>query len=675
MRKHLRQIGGYVIIGIVAASLFAAQYMASQREYQAAKRHFFHDGETNAKREVLKLETAFRSIYENIRTISRLPSVTKIDRHGTNLDADDRTTIQQIYNNLATNISISEVYVVPVDFDPSRTDPVTGKPEEPIVMFDELIVHGGKFSNSEDPFSAAAAATGPQETLLAELEIYEYRQLVKHQQWLKQHYPTLSSISALDVPMISGEEVITCDNTHYARTFNDADRSGLMLSVPFYGPDGVLKGTVTAIILSNALRNLLPPKNYALTNETHNFVTRADPDGQEKHSAKWVARGEPDPDLIFSSVVELNAFDPRSKWLMWAGTPNSTYFDSADVRRIWIFEVGGYVGIVLLVICFLFLQMSASARTKVQRAEETVAEVQRAHAKTVEAEQQARQMAQQLQNTNEDMVKLNRELEGNMQQLADTQDELVRKGKLAQMGVLTAKVAQEMRNPLGAARASAYTVKRQLENLDVDLSRPLDRISHSIGRCEKIITELLDFTRADKLRREIVNFDDWVLVNLRDQVEKLPAAVRVECSMEFSEHNVSIDTDRMLRVLINMLSNASEAMVGKDGRPEDMTVQSPLINISTQVTSRGVELKVTDNGPGMDEAQLGKIFEPLYSTKKIGVGLGVPAMQQILQQHGGGLEYESQPGNGTTATAWFPIELADAPPVSRESVPEKFQVA
>ncbi|NNE21526.1 MAG: HAMP domain-containing histidine kinase [Rhizobiales bacterium] len=675
MRKNLRPIVGYVIIGIVAASLFAAQYLASQREYQAARRHFVHDGETNAKREVLKLETAFRSIHENIRTISRLPSVTKIDRHGTNLDADDRMTIQQIYNNLATSVSISEIYVVPVDFDPSRTDPVTGKPEEPIVMFDELIVQGGKFSKAEDPFSAAATATGPQEPELAELEIYEYRQLVKHQQWLKQQYPTLSSISGLDAPMISGEEVITCDNTHYARTFDDADRSGLMLSVPFYGPDGVLKGSVTAIILSNALRNLLPSKNYALLNSTYNFVTRAHPDGQEKHSAKWVARGEPDPELIFSAVVELNAFDPRSKWLMWAGTPNSTYFDSVDISRIWIFEVGGYVGIVLLSICFLFLQMSASARSKALRAQETVAEVQRAHAKTVEAEQQARQMAQQLQNTNQDMVNLNRELEGNMQQLADTQDELIRKGKLAQMGQLTARVAREMRNPLGAARASAYTVKRQLETLDVDLSTPLDRINHSIGHCEKIITELMEFTRADNLRREIVNFDDWVLVNLRDLAEKLPAAVRVECSMEFFEHNVTIDTNRMSRVLTNMLNNASEAMAGKDGRPEEMTVQSPLIKISTQLTSRGVELKVTDNGPGMDEAQLQRIFEPLYSTKKFGVGLGVPAMQQILQQHGGGLEYESHPGKGTTATAWFPIDEADTPQVDCKSVPEEFQVA
>ena len=329
-------------------------------------------------------------------------------------------------------------------------------------------------------------------------------------------------------------------------------------------------------------------------------------------------------------------------------------------------SIGGFLAVIFLFAGFLFIR-SARARQQSNLASAIADEARKSEA-------EAREMAEQLTKVNEEVGQLNRSLEANFKQLSDAQDELVRNSRLAQMGQLTATVAHEIRNPLGAVRSSAFLIKRQLEKLDIDLSRPLGRIDNGIARCDKIITELLDFTRVDELRRETLNFDDWVLNAVKEQSEQLPEVVRIECELALDELEVEIDGDRMLRVLANMLSNASQAMVGKSGDPKDTVTENPLIRISSHKTDRGIELKVTDNGPGMDAETLGKISEPLYSTKGFGIGLGVPAMQKALQQHGGDLEYESEIGKGATAIAWFPLEFEGQGDTGYVHVPDKFKI-
>jgi signal transduction histidine kinase len=117
----------------------------------------------------------------------------------------------------------------------------------------------------------------------------------------------------------------------------------------------------------------------------------------------------------------------------------------------------------------------------------------------------------------------------------------------------------------------------------------------------------------------------------------------------------AIDPERMSRSLINLISNASEALVGKgdelSGDPEFV----PNIKIKSHRTGRGVEIVVTDNGPGISSENLLKIREPLFTTKSFGTGLGLPAVEKILEQHDGGLEITSKLGEGACFTAWFPI--------------------
>jgi diguanylate cyclase (GGDEF)-like protein len=373
---------GHGLILATGLGLALAVKVNATHELANAQAHYVQASHAETTAAARTVELALRTIYENTRTLTFIPSVRKIDRHATNLDAEGREAIQQLYNNLASGISVSEVYVVPVDIDPFRIDPVTGKGEEPIIMFDQLIVAAGRFAGELNPFAAEAGTKYAPD--VPEEEIYEYVQFQEQMAWLSAHYPDIGSFDGLKAPMISGPEVITCDNTEYVLTRLDADRMGVLFSVPFFGLDGKLRGAVSAIIRSNALRALLPSPNYALVNTTYGYATRASEPGQARVSADPVAAGKPDPNLIYSEAVPLAGNDPRSQWALWAGLPDSVFFNGAEARAARAVEFGGYTVAALLtialIVCWalvrrnLLLVQSAGHRLE-QRVAERTAEI------------------------------------------------------------------------------------------------------------------------------------------------------------------------------------------------------------------------------------------------------------------------------------------------------------
>jgi signal transduction histidine kinase len=240
-------------------------------------------------------------------------------------------------------------------------------------------------------------------------------------------------------------------------------------------------------------------------------------------------------------------------------------------------------------------------------------------------------------------------------ELATAQVTLLRQSKLTQLGQLTATVAHELRNPLGAVRTSAFLIERKYLPSNPEMSASLERIKSGVMRCDTIITQLLDFARNTPPSKKSANLDDWLESVLMEQDETLPYNIDLTCVLGLAGQTVEFDGDRLRRVIINLVSNASEAMVGKQGTPLAKMTINPSINVSTLLTSRGVEIRVQDNGPGMTQVILDKIFEPLFSTKSFGTGLGLPAVQRIMEQHGGGLDVTSVEGQGSTFIAWLPL--------------------
>jgi len=227
--------------------------------------------------------------------------------------------------------------------------------------------------------------------------------------------------------------------------------------------------------------------------------------------------------------------------------------------------------------------------------------------------------------------------------------ELMKKERLSVLGQLTATVADELRNPLSAIRNTLFTMREIAIDSGIALDRPIARIQRSIARCDRIIGDLLEYTRAPELSRAAVGFDDWlrdVLVDL-----SLPATVALVEELDAGEAIVPIDVERIRRVVINLIDNAVQALGEAEPRAGINT-----ITVHSAVFAGCLELTVGDNGPGIPPENIARIFEPLFSTKSFGTGLGLATAKQMVDQHGGAIGVDSEVGVGTTITIRLPLE-------------------
>jgi signal transduction histidine kinase len=241
-------------------------------------------------------------------------------------------------------------------------------------------------------------------------------------------------------------------------------------------------------------------------------------------------------------------------------------------------------------------------------------------------------------------------------ELSVAHEEILRKTRMAQLGSLTATVAHELRNPLSAVRIAAFLVRKRLAEQNFNVAGPLERIDNGVVRCDNVISQLLDYSRTGSVQKSEIDLDSWLADTVNETAQSLPPMVEIECTLGLDGRKLNFDPDRMQRVVINLISNASEAMVGRGDTLVETNGKVPRICIQSKMSPRGVEFVVVDNGPGIKPENITKILEPLFTTKNFGTGLGLPAVQNILLQHGGGLEIASREGEGASFTAWFPVE-------------------
>jgi PAS domain S-box-containing protein len=247
------------------------------------------------------------------------------------------------------------------------------------------------------------------------------------------------------------------------------------------------------------------------------------------------------------------------------------------------------------------------------------------------------------------------ELRQALDQAKEAMDKLSRQERLAALGQVAGTVSHELRNPLAAIRNSMALIRQLTADKGLGVERAVDRVERNIGRCNGIISDLLEFTRKRDLNRTATAIDGW----LAEMLDEHAVAERVAVLRDLSSSGVvALDRDRFRQVMVNLLDNAAQAMTISGWSPTD---GRPLtIVVKTEVAGPHVRLSVTDNGPGISTENLAKIFEPLFTTKVSGVGLGLPTVRTIVEQHGGTIDVESTVDAGTTFVVWLPRQSGDA---------------
>jgi PAS domain S-box-containing protein len=234
-------------------------------------------------------------------------------------------------------------------------------------------------------------------------------------------------------------------------------------------------------------------------------------------------------------------------------------------------------------------------------------------------------------------------------ELKDAQEELIRKEKLATLGELAGSVAHELRNPLGVLANVVYFLKMTLPDADDKTKEYLDILSRQVRKSGKIVSDLLDFSRTrltETTEREKVIVSTLVTRVLAEH--PLPDSIDVSTQIDTDLPPVWVNPQQIEQVLTNLVTNACQAML--DGGE---------LTISATTQEDEVAISVRDTGCGISLENLTKLFEPLFTTKAKGFGLGLAVSRNLLQTNGGHIEVESKEGEGTIFTVTLPTQLKD----------------
>jgi PAS domain S-box-containing protein len=222
------------------------------------------------------------------------------------------------------------------------------------------------------------------------------------------------------------------------------------------------------------------------------------------------------------------------------------------------------------------------------------------------------------------------------------QEDLLRNEKLTALGMLTSKVSHEIRNPLGTINSSLYIIKERLKEGDYGTLNAIERGFRAVSRCDGIIEEMMDFTRTKVLEKRAVNVTNWLEKLINDMV--FPKEVTIEKKIT-KGLAAPIDVLRLHKCISNIIENSLEAMGGD---------KSGEITLSARKYDDNLEIRITDSGCGISRKEQKKAFDPLYSTKKNGIGMGLPVSKKVMDLHEGTIQLKSERGRGTTVILRLP---------------------
>ena len=242
--------------------------------------------------------------------------------------------------------------------------------------------------------------------------------------------------------------------------------------------------------------------------------------------------------------------------------------------------------------------------------------------------------------------------------LVAAQQQLVRKEKLSILGQLAGVVGHEIRNPLGVMNNAVYFLKTVMTDADDIVKEYLDIIQHEIDNSERIITDLLDFARTKTPQMTPITVSALVTQSFGKCI--LPENIDVQTDIPDTLPRLNVDPFQMGQVLQNLITNAVQAMPNGGA----LQISARLVSsFKFQVSEKEnlepdgdfVEISVSDTGEGIPSENMEKLFQPLFTTKTKGIGLGLVVCKNLVEANGGRIEVESMIGEGTIFLVILPV--------------------
>ena len=238
-------------------------------------------------------------------------------------------------------------------------------------------------------------------------------------------------------------------------------------------------------------------------------------------------------------------------------------------------------------------------------------------------------------------------------ELHDAQEQLMRREKLAILGQLAGSIGHDLRNPLGAIKNAVYYLNMRLEALAPDVQEMLGILNLEINNSERIINSLLNYARTKAPNRQPLHINEVIQEALSQST--MAEDVVVTCQLNENLPTILADPDQLRQVFSNLIQNGIQAMSSTSSAeiPDggQLTIKTEVLNADW------VAISFTDTGVGIPEKDREKLFEPLFTTKAKGIGLGLALVKTLVEGHNGRVEVQSDgvPGKGSVFTIKLPL--------------------